>query len=103
MSISQFIGKDVRDVSEAFHSLSEEEVTRMQEEVLQMDSLSKCRFARLLVCPRRCDSTDASFGIDGSCAYRLLFEIPEDECCPQEFVFFLEVRRDVHSFVHGIK
>lgn len=50
MSISQFIGKDVRDVSEAFDSLSEEEVTRMQEEVLQMDSLSKCRFARLLVC-----------------------------------------------------
>ena len=50
MSISQFIGMDVRDVSEAFHSLSEEEVTRMQEEVLQMDSLSKCRFARLLVC-----------------------------------------------------
>ena len=50
MSISQYISKDVRDVSEAFRSLSEEEVTRLQEEVLQMDSLSKCRFARLLVC-----------------------------------------------------
>ena len=50
MSISQFIVKDVKDVSEAFRSLSEEEVTRLQEEVLQMDSLSKCRFARLLVC-----------------------------------------------------
>ena len=50
MSVSQFIEKDIRNVSQVFCSLPDEDVARFLKEVVMMDTVSKCRFARLLVC-----------------------------------------------------